>query len=204
MGARHPPLPPGQVAARSLTTARAGGYNLNHSPQGGAPQTLPLRGKLKEGQGGVLPPLPRRPLRNPPSDSSMGGAGRSCLFSPREKTEMRGPLATTNAHRSPNPRRHPSFPRTRESTPPVGAPLVGARHPPLPPGQVAARSPPTARVGAHLNPPPKGEHLKPFPLWGKLKEGPGGLSLFSPREKIEMRGPASTTTRPSKPGNCLP
>ena len=35
----------------------------------------------------------------------MGGAGRSCLFSPREKIEMRGPLATTTGYRSPPPSR---------------------------------------------------------------------------------------------------
>ena len=61
-------------------------------------------------------------------------------------------------------------------------------------------------AAGHRSPPlPEGERLKPFPLWGKLKEGtcPKGASegpgresyLFSQaREKIEMRGRLATTT----------
>ena len=54
----------------------------------------------------------------------MGGAGRSCLFSPREKLEMRGTLATATGYRSPPPSRSVA-PVTQRS--PVGASLVGAR-----------------------------------------------------------------------------
>ena len=45
----------------------------------------------------------------------MSGAGRSCLFSQREKIEMRGRLATTTGYRSPPPSR--STPVTQRSPP---------------------------------------------------------------------------------------
>ncbi len=62
-----------------------------------------------------------------------------------------------------------------------------------------------ATTTGYRSPPlPEGERLKPFPLWGELKEGtcPKGASegpgresyLFSRREKIEMRGRLATTT----------
>ena len=90
--------------------ATAAGYRSPPLPEGERLKPFPLWGKLKEG----TRPLRRR--RNP-----MGGAGKSYLFSQREKIEMRGRLATATGYRSP--------------------------------------------------PLPEGERLKPFPLWGKLKEG---------------------------------
>ena len=100
------------------------GYRRPPLPEGERLKPFPLWGKLKEGT---------RPM-----GASEGGAGRSCLFSQREKIEMRGPLATT----------------------------TGYRRPPL----------------------PEGERLKPFPLWGKLKEGtrPKGASEGWGREVLPL------------------
>ena len=94
------------------------------SPRRSAPPTFPPLGETERGHapqarrragGGERrakahrspPPSPLsrwRPLHNRPR-ASMGGAGRSCLFSPREKIEMRGTLATATGYRSPPPSR---------------------------------------------------------------------------------------------------
>ena len=91
----------------------------------------------------------------------MGGAGRSCLFSPREKIEMRGRLATATGHRSPPPSR---------SVTPVTQ---------------------TSSAGDICVTQPKGRTPASRPLGAGRGEG---SYLFSPREKIEMRGTLATTT----------
>ena len=91
----------------------------------------------------------------------MGEAGRSCLFSPREKIEMRGTLATATGHRSPPPSR---------SVTPVTQ---------------------TSSAGDICVTQPKGR----TPASRPLGAGRAGRScLFSPREKIEMRGTLATAT----------
>ena len=130
----------------------------------------------------------------------MGGAGRSYLFSPREKIEMRGPLATTTGYRSPPPSRSapPPTPSPRRSAPstfpPLGELKEGTR-----PRRVGGRAGGDGqrRAKAHRSPPPS-----PLSRWRPLRSPPAGSSmggaerscLFSPREKIEMRGPLATAT----------
>ena len=120
---------------------------------------------------GLLSPC--RPLHNRPR-ASMGGAGRSCLFSPREKIEMRGTLATTKGHRSRStPLRKPLSPweRLREGT-----------------RRQARRA--RRALPAGLLSPCRPLHNRPRASMG----GAGRSCLFSPREKIEMRGTLATAT----------
>ena len=119
---------------------------------------------------GLLSPC--RPLHNRPR-ASMGGAGRSCLFSPREKIEMRDTLATTKGHRSRStPLRKPLSPweRLREGT-----------------RRQARRA--RRALPAGLLSPCRPLHNRPRASMG----GAGRSCLFSPREKIEMRGTLATT-----------
>ena len=71
-----------------------------------------MRGRLATTRGYRKPPtfavsppvyakVPVEAIRESPAGSSMVGVGRSCLFSQREKIEMRGRLATTTGYRSP-------------------------------------------------------------------------------------------------------
>ena len=120
---------------------------------------------------GLLSPC--RPLHNRPR-ASMRGAGRSCLFSPREKIEMRGTLATTKGHRSRStPLRKPLSPweRLREGT-----------------RRQARRA--RRALPAGLLSPCRPLHNRPRASMG----GAGRSCLFSPREKIEMRGTLATAT----------
>ena len=63
----------------------------------------------------------------------MGEAGRSCLFSQREKIEMRGRLATATGHRSPPP--------SRSVTPATQTPSAGDICVPQPKGRTPASRP---------------------------------------------------------------
>ena len=106
----------------------------------------------------VTQPKGRTPASRP---LGAGRAGRSCLFSPREKIEMRGTLATATGYRSPPPSR---------SVTPVTQ---------------------TSSAGDICVTQPKGR----TPASRPLGAGRAGRSyLFSPREKIEMRGTLATAT----------
>ena len=106
----------------------------------------------------VTQPKGRTPASRP---LGAGRAGRSCLFSPREKIEMRGTLATATGHRSPPP---------SWSVTPVTQ---------------------TSSAGDTCVTQPKGR----TPASRPLGAGRAGRScLFSPREKIEMRGTLATAT----------
>ena len=89
-------------------------------------------------------------------------------------------------------RPYPSFPRTRESTPPVGAPLVGARSP---------RNEDTQRS-------PLGEGIpKPLSLWERLREGTrpqarrgrvaGGWSRPAPAGDLHKNSPIPVIPAPT-------
>ena len=138
-------------------------------------------------------------MRNPPAGSRKGGAGRSCLFSPREKIEMRGRLATTAGYRSPPPSRSVT-PATQGS--PLGETERG--HAPL-----GARAP--AQRPPFLPPPPpeafansvEGEERRPLALGrgggagsyalsrvGVRAGGGGGrASLLKPARRVTQRSP---------------
>ena len=151
---RRPPpsSPTGPGRSPQPHDSQGGGLQPKPLPRKGEHlKPFPLWGKLKEGRGGVLPPLPRRPLRNRPSASSTGGAERSCLFSQREEIEMRGPLTTTTGYRSPPTLAvsHPSYTKP---------PRVRIEASPLPTTTNAHRSPATAC------PDPGAGRLQPKPL----------------------------------------
>ena len=103
----------------------------------------------------------------------MGGVGRSCLFSQREKIEMRGRLVTTTGHRRPPPSRSVT-PATQRS--PTGqdrgeGPL---HHPPKPleARHHAARPPPPPRAsGPSLCPAPRCALHFPLPYELRLTHG---------------------------------
>ena len=83
----------------------------------------------------------------------MGGVGRSCLFSQREKIEMRGRLVTTTGHRRPPPSRSVT-PATQRS--PTGQDR-GEGPPHHPPKPLEARH-------HAARPPPTPSGLRSFPL----------------------------------------
>ena len=100
-----PNLPQPKEERRPLAVGKGGGAGFDplsrwervgvRAGGGGGRATLlnpaaELRKALPQGENHQ--PLPWRPLHNRPR-ASMGGSGRSCLFSRREKIEMRGHLA---------------------------------------------------------------------------------------------------------------
>ena len=171
--------------------------------------------------------------RRGPRDLAEARPPSYAKVSPREKIEMRGPLTTTKAHRSaprspserpapppsvipakagihPSLRPLPLWGRLREGRAPSG--LFSPRRP----LQTPSRGRPTpAGLG-------KGRRrgvLPPLPLgegWGEGggRRGPRDLAearppsyaKVSPREKIEMRGPLTTTkahrSAPRSPSEC--
>ena len=160
------------------------------------------------------PLSPWRPLRNPPAGSSMGGSGRSCLFSQREKIEMRGRLATTAGYRSPSPSRSVT---PVSQTSPLGEPERGPRRQArrarrsLPAGPLSRWERVGVRAGggggrATLLKParrvtqrsPLGEHHQPLSPWERLREGRGEAStlLLAPAPPDDDVGPSSHPQRP--------
>ena len=190
---------------------------IRHSRESGNPSP-PVGAPLVGARSPSLRPLPLwRPLCNPPADWNTAGVGRSCPPLPlgegwgegggwsgarrrpwsRKPRLRKGPLwGRLREGASPSARiRH-----SRESgnpSPPVGAPLVGARSPslrPLPLWRPLCNPPAdwnTAGVGRSCPPLPLGEgwgegggwsgarrrpwsrkpRLRKGPLWGRLREG---------------------------------
>ncbi len=106
----------------------------------------------------------------------MSRAGRSCLFSQREKIEMRGPPTTTKAHRSPPPSRPPA----PSALSPSGNPCK------------TVWGPGEGSGGGHS--------LKPLLLWGRLREGGGGggrATLLKPTPRVTQKSPAGEDWRQS-------
>ena len=153
-----------------------------------------------------------RPLRNPPAGSRKGGAGRSCLFSRREKIEMRGRLATTTGYRSPPPSRSVTpvtqtspLGETERGHAPLGARATAQRPPFLPP------LPPEAFANSV-----EGEERRPLALgrgggagsyalsrWERVgvRAGGGGgrASLLKPAHRVTQRSPLGETERGHAP-----
>ena len=184
--------------SRAVWRAGAGG---GRGPTRGAPTGGPQRVEgaarrgLLDGRG---PLLPTETSRNRPR-ASMCRAGRSCLFSPREKIEMRGPLATATGHQKPaafavSPSAYfKSSPKCTFNLSPLGETERG--HAPQARWRRAGGG--QRRAKAHRSPPPSAlSRWRPLrnPPAGSSMGGAGRSCLFSPREKIEMRGPLATTT----------
>ena len=177
---------------------------------------------------GVLPPLPlgegwgEGGGRRGPRDLVEARPPSYAKVSPREKIEMRGPLTTTKAHRSVRnlrraPPASPPLGETERGRAPSGlfsprekiemrGPLTTTkahRSAPLSPSECPA--PPPSVIPAKAGIPPS---LRPLPPWGRLERGRAPSGLFSPREKIEMRGPLTTTkahrSAPLSPSECPP
>ena len=83
----------------------------------------------------------------------MGGVGKSCLFSQREKIEMRGRLVTTTGHRSPPP--------SRSVTPATQRSPMGQDRGEGPPHTHQSPSKPAT---SQLTLPPPSRASDPFPL----------------------------------------
>ena len=146
-----------------------------------------------------------RPLHNRPR-ASMGGSGRSCLFSQREKIEMRGHLATTAGYRSPSPSRSVT---PVSQTSPLGEPERGPRRQArrarrsLPAGPLSRWERVGVRAGggggrATLLKParrvtqrsPLGEHHQPLSPWERLRETRAGILLLPPAPQDDGVAPS--------------
>ena len=140
------------------------------------------------------------------------GPGRSCLFSPREKIEMRGHLATTAGYRSPSPSRSVT---PVSQTSPLGEPERGPRRQArrarrsLPAGPLSRWGSVGVRAGggggrATLLKParrvtqrsPLGEHHQPLSPWERLRETRAGTLLLAPAPQDDDVGPPSHPQRP--------
>ena len=150
-----------------------------------SPPAFPPLDETARGPGRGLPPLRWRPFAQPARGLRCGwgrevfplsrwervgvraGGGGVCAtlpepaaqgdakVSPREKTEMRGPLTTTTGYRSPPPSRHPS-------APPVGA----IRESPSPPAFPFWTKLKEGRGGVPSKPSPKGSASNLSPSGG--------------------------------------
>jgi len=103
---------------------------------------------------------------------------------------MKGPLATATGYRSPRPS-PPSFPRKRESIPPVGPPLVGARSP------VGASRDSPSPLWRAPKPPYLREGLRAGTRQGGASEGHGGG--VRSRSRSPQRRPRTLPPRPAVP-----
>ena len=120
---------------------------------------------------------------------------------------MRGLPTTTKGHRSVRnlrraPPASPPLGETERGRAPSGlfsprekiemrGPLTTTkahRSAPLSPSECPAPPPSVIPAKAGIHP-----SLRPLPLWGRLERGLAPSGLFSPREKIEMRGLPTTT-----------
>ncbi len=121
------------------------------------------------------------------------------------------PSSSSPATATPSPTPTRSAPsstawRARPTSAPSPAPTTSwAATKPTSPKPPAPSSPPSSTLPLRPLSPWESSPLSPLSLWERLREGrPGARAvpsgLFSPREKIEMRGPMITTTgRPSPP-----
>ena len=151
------------------------------------------------------------------------GAGRSCLFSPREKIEMRCTLATATGYRSPPPSRSvtPSYAKVSARadlcTTAHGQAWVGTGRSCLfsPREKIEMRGTLATATG-YRSPPPSRSVTPSYAkvsrggdlcttAHGQAWVGAGRSCLFSPREKIEMRGTLATATgyRSSPPSRSV-
>ena len=196
------PRYPVMSAQHTVIPAKAGIHPSRRGALCGRPslRPLPLWGRLREGarrQARGRPegaasgfPTQRRPLRNPPPSVIPAKAGIHPSLRPlplwgrlregaRRQARGRPEGAASGFLTQRRPLRNP---------PPSVIPAKAGIHP--------------SRRGAPCGRP----SLRPLPLWGRLERGRAPSGLFSPREKIEMRGPLATTkahrSAPLSPSEC--
>ena len=116
----------------------------------------------------------------------MSGAGRSCLFSPREKIEMRGPPTTTKAQSTPT-----TLPPAGPFRPlPLWGPLRNSVE-----GKNTARWPWEREAARGLPPSPAGRGLGCGR--GRAGEGGGRATLLKPAPRVTQKSPPGEDWRQS-------